>query len=138
MTRLAPGFVSLALLGLTVVMLGIGGYGGIAIGERRGFDVIEAKNAALAQAASDLRDSRDALRGAAKALREVNDEAQRRIAAAEAEKRASDQASIAALAAADDAEARLAEHRARTDRARRERPGCAALLDTYLEAVCGL
>lgn len=84
-----------------------------------------------------LRDAAHALRAAGTALREVNAEAKRRIAAAAAAKREAERAGIAAAAARHAAEARAAEYKRRLDAARRV-PACARLLDTDVEAICGL
>lgn len=91
---------------------------------------VQAKDAALADAARSLR-------AASMALRAVDAEAKRRIAAAEAAKRAADQAAIAAQAARHAAEAKLAAY-ARREAEARKRPGCTPLLDTDLQEVCGL
>lgn len=91
---------------------------------------IAAKDVALGNAAASLR-------GAAGALRAVNEEAERRIReAALAEQRANDAAMVAANAKAE-ADRRMVDIDKRIDQARRN-PTCDALLRADLHQVCGL
>lgn len=91
---------------------------------------IAAKDVALGAAAA-------ALRGAANAMRNVEREAQARLARERDAKRDAERAGIAAAAAEHAAKAKLADYE-RRERAARRKPGCAELLDTDVVAVCGL
>ncbi|GAB3755166.1 hypothetical protein [Lysobacter olei] len=91
---------------------------------------VAAKDVALGAAAA-------ALRGAANVLRDVERQAQARIARERDAKRDAERAGIAAAAAEHAAKAKLAEYQRREHAARRN-PGCAELLDTDVVAVCGL
>jgi len=111
--------------------------GGVYVGRGQQAGAIEKKNAALMVAAGKLGDAQRSLGAAGKALRRVNDEAQKRIEQAAAQKRAADQAAIAAASAAADAKARLAVFEQRMETARRN-PDCDELLSTDVLKVCGL
>jgi hypothetical protein len=104
--------------------------GGRAVGQHQSDKVIAAKNTALLNAAH-------ALETAGNALEAVNVQAKQRLAQAAADKRAADQAALAAHAAQHAAEAKLAALQQKEQNARK-RPGCAALLDANVQEVCGL
>lgn len=125
------GLAKAVALAVAVAVLGVLLYlGGRASGKAAMGEQVTAQSVAL-------RDAAHALRAAGAALREVEAEAQRRIASALDQKREAERAGIAAAAARHAAEAREAEYRRRLDDARRV-PACAQLLDTDVEAVCGL
>ncbi len=84
-----------------------------------------------------LRADAASLSAAANALRAQNEENVRRVAAAEQAKRDSDQAKLAADAAADEMAVTIAGFGKRLEHAR-QNPPCAVLLNTNVAKVCGL
>lgn len=120
----------IAIAVVLMLMTGALFMGGWALGRHQMDKKIAAKDQALLSASASLG-------AAANALRTVNSEAKRRIAQADADKRAADQAAIAAKAAEHDAQAKLAAYDRREAQARKQ-VTCVALLDADLAKVCGL
>lgn len=129
------GYAQLAALiavAVVVMLLGAGLFmGGVYVGKGQSANTVIAKNEALSNASASLR-------AAAAAIRSVNAEAQRRIAAADESKRNSDRAGIAAKAAEHAAEAKQAEYENLIAQAKQKRPACKALLAMDLRKECGL
>jgi hypothetical protein len=126
----ADALKTIAIAVALMVVCGSLFMGGWALGRHQMDKQLAAKNEALLHASSSLSAAGDALTA-------VNDEANRHIAQAKADKAAADKAAIAAQAAQHAAEAKHAELQQHEQEARK-RPGCAALLDTDLLRVCGL
>lgn len=125
-------------LGAVAVVLAIGVRGGCSWQASRGRAEVSALRADVKAKDAALGSAAAALRGSAAALKEVNAEAARRIAVADREAAALAEAGKVAQEAKAAAERRAAQLADQIEESKRKRPACAALLQSNVEAVCGI
>ena len=132
--ELARGIaVAVAAMLLTALLF----IGGVYVGKGQSAKQLAAKDRVIATKSEALRNAGASLGAAATALREVNAEAERRIAAAAYEAEQAKLAGVAAAGAQAAADKRMATFDAEVARAR-TRPTCAALLAADVGATCGI
>lgn len=94
--------------------------------------------AEISRAETALQASGAALAAASSAIVDINQEAERRLAEAKRQQKASAEAAKVADAAKHDAEARAQRFSDKLSQAAKRKPDCAQLLAMDLEAVCGV